>query len=500
MKKWWSPIFIILVCIGLIAMLITPFTNMLISYKQKKIDFNAEKERSLAYDTEAVYEENTSKIKDIKCGSAYTVVLKEDGTVWVTGENYYVSDIIKKSGTRLTKFTKMKLENIIQIAVGDNFVLALDSNGEIYSWGGNTYNQLGIKGIRKKCYDIPQKLDLKDIEKIYANGEQSSALSKTGEAYYWGYATDTTNGEIIKEFNIDKVSDIFMAFHKIYFKTINDEVYGVGFDFDGITNQVNGWAREPEKIEIQDVKEIVSGQGYIYNIPSYQDFVIKNDGTVSILNVHDDVLETKIEELKDIVKIKTFEDNNKQSALFLDINGNVYTNKENSLHGSLIPMNYKKLDISNVKDIVVSKEAYALWSNIILIKDDNTIWNLGGSINNFEHKEGAYSNSYCNTPEQINIENVKNVDFGEEYIIVVDNNDKLYRKGYNSVGQLGEEKQENISELDLLDKSKMYQEEINNEVDTSVYGTTPNEEEPYWTELEDGKYILIDPAMTTMAD
>lgn len=503
MKKWVIPIFIIVVCIFIIAILITPFTNILIKYKQQRIDLTKEKERSLAYDMDAIYEENASKIKDIQCGKKYTVILKEDGTVWVTGENYYVSDIIEIAGTRLTRFTKMKLENITQIAVGDNFVLALDSNGEVYSWGGNTYHQLGIDGIRKKCYNIPQKLDLKDIERIYAYSEQSSALSKTGEAYYWGYSTDDYNGEIIKKFDIDKVNDIFMTFHKFYFKTINNEIYGVGYDFDGITNQRNGWAREPEKIEIQDVKEIISGQGYMANTTNHQEYVIKNDGTVSILNVYDGDLETPIEELKDIVKIKTFESNNKQCALFLDKNGNIYTNKDNSLRGTLLPTNYKKINISNVKDIIVSEESYSFWSNIILIKEDNTIWNLGGSIIDFAHIEGGYSYSNYDEPEQLNVENVKKVAFGEKYIIVIDNDDKIYRKGYNSAGQLGEEKEENISELDFC-KNDKYQEEQNSsvkdEVDTSRYGTTPNDDEPYWTELENGEYILIDPAMTTMAD
>lgn len=512
MKKWIVPISIIALCVFIIILLIEPFTQILVKNKEEKIRLSKEKEMNLAHDINTVYEENTSNIKDIQCGNKYTVILKDDGTVWVTGENYYVYDIIEKNGEQVKKFTKMKLEDIEQIAVGDNFVLALNSRGEVYSWGGNTYHQLGISGITKRCYEEPQKLDLKNIAKIYAYNEQSAALSKDGKAYYWGYSVDDYNVDsYIKEFDIDKVNDIFVVFHKFYFKTVNNEIYGVGYNFDGITTQVNGWARKPEKIEIQDVKEIICGQRYLQNVPSYQEYVVKNDGTVSILNVHDGNLETHIDELKDIVKVQSFQENNIQYALFLDKNGNVYTNNESSLDGTKFSNNYKKINISNVKDIVVSQSIYYYWNCIILIKEDGTIWNLAGTILDFEKREGGYSPNRCIEPEQINVENIKRVAFGENYIIVADNNNKLYRKGYNSVGQLGLEEQDNISELDLLYKSdsnfyfdrqqiETDNEIINTKENNSNYDTTPNEEEPYWTQLENGEYILIDPAMSTMAD
>ena len=503
-------------------------------------------ERRLAYDENVKFEDNKSKIKDIQCGENYTVILKEDGTVWVTGENYHVNDIIKVSGERNTKFTKMRIENIIQIAVGDNFVLALNKDGDVYSWGGNDYHQLGIEEASRTCYEVPRKVEIKNIEKIYAFNLQSAALSKDGIAYYWGYATDTTsNKPVIKKFNKEIIDDIFLTNYKYYFKTTNNELYGAGYDFDNITSQVNGWARQIEKVEIYDVKKVVSSQKR-YNLENANniDYVIKQNGDVSMLNVYEGELETKIEVLSNIVDAKTFLDNRDgriESVIFLDNLGNVYTNIESSLDGDNISDNIKKINLSNVKEIYVGAERNSSQSCVIIQKENNTIWNLASSIENYQRREGGWSPSRCYEAEQINIDKFKDVAFGEEYIIVIDQNDVLYRKGYNSVGQLGTDKQENISEFDLIYTSNMNyhfdkrqellnnktpsSEEMNNNITTnnnitnnsinikpedswgdvyditnSDYGTTKNDKDPYWVKLENGKYILIDPVMSTMGD
>lgn len=53
--------------------------------------------------------------------------------------------------------------------------------------GRNDYNQLGIEEVSRTCYEVPRKVEIKNIIKIYADNLQSAALSKDGIAYYWGY-------------------------------------------------------------------------------------------------------------------------------------------------------------------------------------------------------------------------------------------------------------------------------------------------------------------------
>jgi len=43
------------------------------------------------------------------------------------------------------------MEEIVQIACGTSFVIALSKNGKLYSWGRNENGQLGIKTESDIC-------------------------------------------------------------------------------------------------------------------------------------------------------------------------------------------------------------------------------------------------------------------------------------------------------------------------------------------------------------
>ncbi|MCC8066250.1 MAG: hypothetical protein LIO94_04010, partial [Clostridiales bacterium] len=96
-----------------------------------------------------------------------------------------------------------------QIAVGDNFVLTLRANGDIYAWGDNTYGQLGLGLGRLGSIDMkPQKLTVTETEtdgdgnetvtevkftKIAAGPDFSMAIDTEGNLYTWGR---NNNGQI----------------------------------------------------------------------------------------------------------------------------------------------------------------------------------------------------------------------------------------------------------------------------------------------------------------
>lgn len=61
-----------------------------------------------------------------------------------------------------SKSHKLTPRNIVQIATGSNHSIALDSNGELYSFGENYFGQLGhdINGYDNEIVAIPKKIDL----------------------------------------------------------------------------------------------------------------------------------------------------------------------------------------------------------------------------------------------------------------------------------------------------------------------------------------------------
>ena len=79
----------------------------------------------------------------------------------------------------------MKAEQVSQIATGDNHVLALTQNGQVYSWGVNRYGQLGLRHAK----DTEGPTIIKSIQKInhvYAGANCSFAVSIEGDFYAWG--------------------------------------------------------------------------------------------------------------------------------------------------------------------------------------------------------------------------------------------------------------------------------------------------------------------------
>lgn len=98
------------------------------------------------------------------------------------------------------------LKNIVQISAGNNFCLALDADGKVYSWGMSEQNQLGrrlIVGRHQSSLDREAKLDIlynragllpglvalpkrKKIVSIHAGSDHAFAIDSNGDTWAWG--------------------------------------------------------------------------------------------------------------------------------------------------------------------------------------------------------------------------------------------------------------------------------------------------------------------------
>ena len=72
---------------------------------------------------------------------------------------------------------KLKKFTIIRLACGDHHVLALERDGELFSWGENNVGQLGLGDREPRA--LPEKIiSLNHIIKISAGPDFSFALQK----------------------------------------------------------------------------------------------------------------------------------------------------------------------------------------------------------------------------------------------------------------------------------------------------------------------------------
>ncbi|HHQ8876410.1 TPA: hypothetical protein ACSVTF_004006, partial [Clostridioides difficile] len=74
-------------------------------------------------------------------------ILKNNNTLWGSGNNEVgqlgLDDIANRN-----VFTRMTIENIRDIACGDNYIIVLKNDDTIWGTGNNNYGQLGLDSTR----------------------------------------------------------------------------------------------------------------------------------------------------------------------------------------------------------------------------------------------------------------------------------------------------------------------------------------------------------------
>jgi hypothetical protein len=92
---------------------------------------------------------NLTDVIDIAAGDSFSVALKNDGTVWTWGWNEYgmigndTTDDVLIPTQVLGESGIGYLTSVVSIACGNHYVLAVKSNGSVWSWGCNDSGKLG---------------------------------------------------------------------------------------------------------------------------------------------------------------------------------------------------------------------------------------------------------------------------------------------------------------------------------------------------------------------
>jgi hypothetical protein len=110
----------------------------------------------------------------IAAGVAFSLALKSDGTVWAWGENYGNAPVQVPGLTGVTG-----------ISAGSYHALAVEADGTVWAWGQDIYDSLG-PGATGTTYVPVQVPGLTDIVAVGAGGWHSLALSADGTVWAWG--------------------------------------------------------------------------------------------------------------------------------------------------------------------------------------------------------------------------------------------------------------------------------------------------------------------------
>ena len=110
---------------------------------------------------------NPSGLKNVvslAAGGAFSLALKSDGTVVAWGSNNEGQSSIPNN-----------LNNVVKIAAGGGHNLALKSDGTVVAWGQNNYGQVNVPS------------GLNNVVSLAAGGAFSLALKSDGTVVTWGY-------------------------------------------------------------------------------------------------------------------------------------------------------------------------------------------------------------------------------------------------------------------------------------------------------------------------
>lgn len=245
-------------------------------------------------------------VVDFALGTNFSVALKEDGTVWIWGNNNgttpkvieslteiqaiaaenYELHALKSDGTvwsasyyYVSSFSQVTgANNITAISAGSNHLLALDENGLVWSEGDNNYGALG-NGTESSSNGVFVPVSkVSDVSSIHAGNKQSFAINNAGQVYAWGQngsyqlgdGTSTKRNVPVLIEGITNVVSVEAGNNHTLFLTMGQALFGAGQGWMGTFGGHFDSAATPRVIFNNGVSVIGAG--------SYNSFVVMNDG------------------------------------------------------------------------------------------------------------------------------------------------------------------------------------------------------------------------------
>ncbi|KAK1429569.1 hypothetical protein QVD17_11782 [Tagetes erecta] len=147
------------------------------------------------------------KVISIAAGEAHTLALTGDGSVFSWGRGTFGRlgtglelDRLFPTKTEFKSGDRSEKVNIVGVSAGSYHSLALSDDGSVWSWGHNTYGQLGVngdyslvpslikgfQGISPTDGSITKNETRLKISSVKAGGMMSLAIDHLGSLWIWG--------------------------------------------------------------------------------------------------------------------------------------------------------------------------------------------------------------------------------------------------------------------------------------------------------------------------
>ena len=162
------------------------------------------------------------KVLQLSCGSSHSLALTSDGCVYGWGYNKY-----GQIGCGLKYFYNNRVVSPMLINYFTRYLIksiycsyhrsfAITSDGLVFSWGYNSWCQLGHDFYRNGCVFEPKLINLSNITSICSSVLNTYFLSNEGLIYFCGYFNDENNCESFQKLpKLLKSDKKFIGLHSI---------------------------------------------------------------------------------------------------------------------------------------------------------------------------------------------------------------------------------------------------------------------------------------------
>lgn len=131
--------------------------------------------------------EPESGFKAISVGGNHSAVIKADGSLWTWGNNSYGQLGIGSTSPRHTPIQVGTATNWVSVSAGSNHTAAIKADGSLWTWGSSSYYQLGI-GSTSSEY-MPKQVGTdgdSDWASVSAGDINTYAIKMDGSLWAWG--------------------------------------------------------------------------------------------------------------------------------------------------------------------------------------------------------------------------------------------------------------------------------------------------------------------------
>lgn len=187
------------------------------------------------------------RFASVSAGWNHVVALSTDGRIYTWGSNAYGQLGLEAEGIVTTPkaIPFSPSAKIVSVAAGNSFSLALTADGDVFAWGSNTTGQLGISHASLSATNVPRRIEaLGDVTvtSIHAGNATAAAISAEGKVWLWGENMESQCGlspeaEILPTQKSTSVSyfavDVALGDHHSSFVELNGSIKGFGTNLYG---------------------------------------------------------------------------------------------------------------------------------------------------------------------------------------------------------------------------------------------------------------------------